>query len=399
MQLALLSLVILSSCFGLSAAFDGQIQRLLTYASTDRPLTRNRVTDMQGVLNSKDTIIIPMLDNRIFVKEYSDSDVIEPLYLAGGSALKEDDGNRYIYLGEDASVITLKYAAVEFKDMSRFEEYYKEKGPPSISPSTSPSSLSSSSPSFKLTCRSLRDISERIVDEEALHILAHAVGMNTWHTRTKFCARCGASLRSECGGARLRCTEKAHSVVSGGCGASSYPRLEPATMSLVTDETNSFTLLGRKASWPAGRYSCLAGFLEVGETLEQCIARETFEESGVRVEEDSIRYLGSQPWPFPSSVMVGYRATALGGPGTANPHTDHLRGLPLVDFDDEEMQEVRWFSRKEVVHALEASIGATSLGSDPGYGYTRREQALEGTVHFPGKSSMARVLLEHWALE
>ena len=153
--------------------------------------------------------------------------------------------------------------------------------------------------------RTLRDVSEKIEDDEAISILAQAVGFNTWHTHTKHCARCGSNLRRERGGMVLRCTNEY-------CKASSYPRIEPATMNFVTDESNRYTLLGRKAAWPEGRYSCLAGFLEIGETLEQCVMRETFEESGVRLFEDSIVYTGSQPWPFPSSLMVGYRAVAAG---------------------------------------------------------------------------------------
>jgi ADP-ribose pyrophosphatase YjhB (NUDIX family) len=253
------------------------------------------------------------------------------------------------------------------------------------------------------------------------------------------------------------------------CKASSYPRIEPATMNFVTDQTNRYTLLGRKATWPEKRYSCLAGFLEVGETLEQCVVRETYEESGVRLYEDSIVYAGSQPWPFPSSLMVGYRAVAAGGnsgrdveeeeeeeeedlqagklvveDSTSNGAAGGVqeiilgmgrggtsvnaegavvldtvlsprsatgqkggeeewqerrrrRALPTINFDATEMDDVAWFSRDQVREALSRSRGSTSLGHD--LGFTEAEKSDHGLLHFPGPSSMARVMLTMWALE
>ena len=147
---------------------------------------------------------------------------------------------------------------------------------------------------------------------------------------------------------------------------------------LITDRRGDHCLLGRKSIWPGGRYSALAGFTEVGETLEQTVMRETYEEAGVRVDPLSLRMIASQPWPFNSSLMIGYRGTCAG------------EGLPTVDFDAEEMQDVKWFSKKEVRAGLQG--GSTALGD-----WKPSEQ--EAILHFPGVSSMARVLITQWCNE
>lgn len=361
--------------FGEVLAFEGQIQRMLLYS--ENHLDRTPVREgLQPILESKKTVIVPLLENKVFVNEYEDGDVVEPLYLSGRTnGLDEGDGNRYMYLGVD--FYGTRYAAVEFKDMDAFKSFTggqrREDG-------------------GTLTQRSLREVSEKIPDFEAVSILAQAVGLNTWHLRTKFCSRCGTSVKSERAGAVLRCQND-------NCKASSYPRIEPATMNFITDESNQYTLLGRKANWPQGRYSCLAGFLEVGETLEQCVIRETREESGVIVDEESIVYTGSQPWPFPSSLMIGYRGIACRSEGQAR------NELPLIDFDEKEMEDVNWFSKREVREALKAcqeregervSTSALDKEAEPASSFDREKGTF---LHFPGFSSMARVMLREWALE
>lgn len=153
---------------------------------------------------------------------------------------------------------------------------------------------------------------------------AQARAVLHWRSRHRYCGACGGAL------AFVRAGWLGHCAV---CGIEHYPRTDPAVIVAVSDGER--LLLGREASWPARRWSVLAGFVEPGETLEQTVAREVFEESQVRVKES--RYLGSQPWPFPSSLMLGFEADAE--PDEPVPNTD-------------ELEDVRWFSRDEVGAAL-----------------------------------------------
>jgi NAD+ diphosphatase len=153
-------------------------------------------------------------------------------------------------------------------------------------------------------------------------LLAYARAMILWRQRHRYCGSCGASTRSESAGHVMKC-------VNPDCGAEHFPRLDPAIIVLVTDGERA--LLGRQTSWPVGRYSTIAGFVEPGESLEDAVAREVLEETGVTVTE--VDYHSSQPWPFPSSLMVGF--TALAAPGAP------ARA-------DEELEDVRWFSRDDI---------------------------------------------------
>jgi NAD+ diphosphatase len=177
---------------------------------------------------------------------------------------------------------------------------------------------------------------------------AQARAVLHWRRRHRFCGACGAALRWLRGGWQGHCD---------GCGLDHYPRTDPAVIVAVTDGER--LLLGRQASWPARRYSTLAGFVEPGETLEQTVAREVMEESGVRVR--ASRYLGSQPWPFPSSLMLGFVADAEPDPPQA----------------DDELEDVRWFTRDEVGAAL------------------RNETHDEGLLLSPS-ISISRWLIEAW---
>lgn len=157
-------------------------------------------------------------------------------------------------------------------------------------------------------------------------LLAYARAMILWRQRHRHCGSCGAATRSESAGHVMKCT-------SPDCGAEQFPRLDPAIIVLVTDGERA--LLGRQASWPAGRYSTIAGFVEPGESLEDAVAREVLEETGVTITEST--YHSSQPWPFPSSLMVGF--TALAAPGE-------------VARADDELEDVRWFSRSDIAAGL-----------------------------------------------
>jgi NAD+ diphosphatase len=150
-------------------------------------------------------------------------------------------------------------------------------------------------------------------------LLAYARGIMHWHARHRHCGMCGAPTRAEAAGHVRRCTDA-------GCSAEHFPRTDPAVIMLVTHGDHA--LLGRQRIWPAGMHSTLAGFVEPGESLEEAVAREVFEEAGVRVRD--VRYHSSQPWPFPASIMLGFHATALD------------RDLAV---DVEELETAGWFSR------------------------------------------------------
>lgn len=154
-----------------------------------------------------------------------------------------------------------------------------------------------------------------------------ALGFGQWRARTRFCPRCGTGLRPRYDGRALHCD---------GCGTEHFPRLEPAVIMRVTDADDRI-LLGRQPTWPARRFSVLAGFVDPGESIEDAVRREVHEEVGVDVGE--VTYVASQPWPFPASLMLGYAARAT--------TTD----LHLVD---EEIAEAAWFSRDELVAAMDA---------------------------------------------
>lgn len=151
-----------------------------------------------------------------------------------------------------------------------------------------------------------------------------------------------------------------HLRICARCGAHHHPRTDPVVIMLVEDGDR--VLLGRQASWPGGRYSALAGFVEPGETLEEAVAREVEEEAGVAVED--VRYRSSQPWPFPGSVMLGFHARyASGEPSTR----------------DAELEDVRWFDREEL-----AAVAREDQDED------------EDGLHLPPPIAIARRLIEEW---
>jgi NAD+ diphosphatase len=163
-------------------------------------------------------------------------------------------------------------------------------------------------------------------------LAAYAAALLNWHRRHRFCANCGAATEIR---------EAGHVRACPRCGAEHHPRTDPVVIMLVLrgDEV----LLGRQARWPPGRYSALAGFVEPGESLEEAVAREVREEA--RVEVGPPRYVSSQPWPFPASLMLGFVAP-------------WVSGEPRIG--DEELEDVRWFGREEVEAAV-AGRGALRL--------------------------------------
>lgn len=167
---------------------------------------------------------------------------------------------------------------------------------------------------------SLRMIGPALASDDA-SLGVHAVGIARWHQNHRFCAACGEpSVPAEAGHIRV-CTA---------CGAHHFPRTDPAVIMLITDDQDR-ALLGRHPAWPEGRFSTLAGFVEPGEALDDAVRREVAEEVGVAVGE--VRYAGSQPWPFPSSLMLGFFGSALSSD---------------IKVDADEIAEARWFTREEV---------------------------------------------------
>lgn len=167
----------------------------------------------------------------------------------------------------------------------------------------------------------LRYLGSGLPVDEA-NLVAHARALVLWHRAQKFCGRCGALSRAESGGNTRLC-------VGPECGIRIFPRVDPAIIVLVSKGERC--LLGRQAGWPEGRYSTIAGFVEPGESLEDAVQREVREETNVSVRD--VRYHSSQPWPFPSSLMLGFTAEAI---------SDHIL------LNDGELEDARWFTRKEL---------------------------------------------------
>lgn len=185
-----------------------------------------------------------------------------------------------------------------------------------------------------------------LLDRETAALLAYARGLSYWQRRHRFCGNCGAPTMFAKGGHVLTCTNAA-------CALDHFPRTDPAVIVLV--HRGDRALLGRQAVWTPGMYSTLAGFVEPGETLEQAVIREVMEESGVRV--SGVEYHSSQPWPFPSSLMVGFFAHAES---------------EAIQVDKTELEDARWFTRDELA----------------------RGEELGGAM--PRRDSIARRLIEDW---
>ncbi|HYJ83447.1 MAG TPA: NAD(+) diphosphatase [Allosphingosinicella sp.] len=189
---------------------------------------------------------------------------------------------------------------------------------------------------------------DRMAAEDAA-LWGTARSLIEWHNRHRFCGACGASTLLFRGGWGRRC---------GGCGLEHFPRVDPVVIMLAEHEGR--VLLGRQPQYPAGRYSALAGFVEPGESIEEAVARELYEEAGIAASE--VRYVASQPWPFPGQLMIACTATAAG---------DGIR------LDTKELEDAIWVGRDGVRAALAGEPGAPFLG--------------------PPRFAIAHTLLRHWA--
>lgn len=191
----------------------------------------------------------------------------------------------------------------------------------------------------------LREIGHR-VDATDAGMAVTAVALDHWRSSWRRCPRCGEALRVTKGGWAMRCP---------GCEVDHFPRTDPAVITLVLDRDDR-ALLGRHVNWQPGWMSTFAGFVEAGESAEAALRREIEEEAGVRVRE--MAYLGSQPWPFPRSLMLGYHAW-----------TDDERSVP----DPQEIAETRWFTRESLFESCD-----------------------KGEIRLPPAVSISRKLIERW---
>ena len=194
--------------------------------------------------------------------------------------------------------------------------------------------------------RDLRDTAPLLPAREAA-LLAHARAMMFWHQTHRYCGSCGSLTEVVEAGHSRRCTAER-------CNRSIYPRTDPAI--IVAVSRGEHLLLGRKPEWPPGRFSTIAGFVEPGETLEEAVAREVKEETGVVCA--GITYHSSQPWPFPSSIMLGFHAEAAS---------------EAITVDTTELDDARWFTREQMVEGL-----------------------LAGTFLLPRSLSVSFRLIEDW---
>ncbi|MEM1264273.1 MAG: NAD(+) diphosphatase [Pseudomonadota bacterium] len=188
----------------------------------------------------------------------------------------------------------------------------------------------------------LRELGRWLPAHEA-NLAAHAVGMARWRLGHRFCSLCGSPTKLEAAGYASRCQNEA-------CGHRTFPRVDPAIIVLVSHEERC--LLGRQQAWRDGFYSTIAGFVEPGESLEDAVAREVYEETNINI--DTVSYHSSQPWPFPSSLMLGFHAHA-------------------TSFDirrnDNELEDVNWFTRADI---------------------------RERRIKIPPRQSIARQLIDAW---
>jgi NAD+ diphosphatase len=208
----------------------------------------------------------------------------------------------------------------------------------------------------------LRQVGAVLSDRDA-GLMTHAVALAYWHDTHTHCPRCGTATVPAPAGHLTTCPAD---------GTEHFPRLDPAVIMLVTDPDDR-CLLARNAAWPQRRMSVLAGFVEPGESVEHAVAREVFEETAITV--GQIRYLGSQPWPMPRSLMLGFQAVAAGG--------QH------IVVDSEEIGEAHWFSRAE----LRASIDRGELAIAPTSSIARRLIEFWYGAELPDVASEDRVVV------
>lgn len=252
---------------------------------------RKDAARVRAALEDPATLIVPVWRMQSIV--VARADALRAHFVEASAALSAADPSEFVLLGEFHERVCF---AVEVRE---------------------------DAPSFGTDAQAhdLRLIAGDLPRDEA-GLLAYARAMIHWRERHRYCGRCGSRTAPRDAGHVMQCTASE-------CGVQQFPRIDPAVIVLVTDGERA--LLGRQAAWPAGRYSTIAGFVEPGESLEDAVRREVREETGVVV--DFVDYHSSQPWPFPSSLMLGFTA--------------HAARVDIARTDDE-LEDVRWLSREQI---------------------------------------------------
>jgi NAD+ diphosphatase len=247
---------------------------------------------LRAALEDPQALIVPVWQSRSLVIQADDTLIAH--FFTGIAMLGDVDLNDLIFLGQfrERTCFAIELTSVEEPRVENAAKF-----------------------------RDLRTIAGELPADEA-GLLAYARAMVTWRERHRFCGRCGARTQPVQGGHVLRCTA---------CETQTFPRIDPAIIVLIHDGERA--LLGRQASWPPGWFSTIAGFVEPGESLEDAVVREAEEETGVRV--DLVDYHSSQPWPFPSSLMIGFLAHAA---------------TTEIDLRDAELEDARWLSREQIAN-------------------------------------------------
>lgn len=271
-------------------------QLYYTSSMLDRDHLQRKVS-IETLLQEKEGFILPIWRSRNLFELQEEETSVAML----GQNEVAFDPEELIFLGyyQSSPIYAIDYSSIELDEIDWFK------------------------PSYQF--EEVRKLITAINKEEA-SLLAYARGMLTWHRNHLFCGKCGNPTVSQSNGHERKC-------ISDLCGKVAYPRVDPAVIVLIEKDFDGVQkcLLGRSERYPEGMYSTLAGFVEPGESLEMTVEREMMEEVGLKV--TNVRYQASQPWPFPTSLMLGFYATAT---------TDE------IELDRHEVEEARWFSREEL---------------------------------------------------
>ncbi|MGI2033016.1 NAD(+) diphosphatase [Rhizobium panacihumi] len=280
-----------------------------------------------------------MLDRQA---EYRADDCVEKAFAIEGTHIFAFSGTKLI-LKHDDRVLDPLFSAYELADLQPdFDNAillgYKESGEPRIAVPVGIAADDLASHFKPADARAL--YRDALLEGEILGEVAQAVSLLNWNAANRFCGKCGAPTETRLGGYKRVCTACDHLM---------FPRTDPVVIMLTVDVEKDLCLLGRSHHFQEGMYSCLAGFVEPGETIEHAVRRETFEEAGI--ETGRVRYHASQPWPMPHSLMIGCYAEATSSE---------------IKIDPQEMSDVRWFSRAEVTTMLDAGPDNQFFAPHPG---------------------------------
>jgi NAD+ diphosphatase len=280
-----------------------------------------------------------MLDRRA---EYRADDCVENALAVEGMHILAFTGAKLI-LKHDGQILDPLFAAYELAELQPdFDNAvllgYRDSGEPRIAVPVMVAAEELAGHYKPTDARAL--YREALIEDELQGEVAQAVSILAWNAANRFCGKCGSTTEMKIGGYKRVCTACQHLM---------FPRTDPVVIMLTVDVETDRCLLGRSHHFQEGMYSCLAGFVEPGETIENAVRRETVEESGIRI--GRVRYHASQPWPMPHSLMIGCYSEATS--------TD-------ITIDPQEMSDVRWFSRDEVRAMLDAGPEVKPFGPAAG---------------------------------